>query len=63
MVSDTKLNAAAAQILRLLEDGKPHPITDLKSIELPVSELDAAIEYLTDEEYIIRLEDGQISKN
>ena len=49
--------------MQLLDDGKPHFITELKSIELPVSELDAAIEYLTDEEYIIRLEDGCIAKS
>ena len=58
-----RLNSAAEKILLLLEDGKPHPITDIKSIELPESELDAAIDYLSDEEYIIRLEDGQIIRN
>ena len=58
-----RLNSAAEKILLLLEDGKPHPITDIKSIELPKSELDAAIDYLSDEEYIIRLEDGQIIRN
>ena len=63
MVVEARLNAATQKILQLLDDGKPHFITELKSIELPVSELDAAIEYLTDEEYIIRLEDGCIAKS
>ena len=62
-VAENKLNEAAELILQLLEDGKPHSITDIKSIELPVSELDAALDYLSDEEYISRLEDGQIIRN
>lgn len=60
-MSDSALTSATNKILDLLADGKPHPITDLKSIQLPDSELDAALDYLTDEEYI-RQEDGQISK-
>jgi len=63
LVSESLLNAAAEKILGLLADGKPHHITDLKSIELPISELDAAIDYLSDEELIICLEDGQIIRN
>ena len=63
LVTEDRQTKAAALILQLLEDGKPHPITDIKSIELPVSELDAALDYLSDEEYIIRLEDGQIIRN
>ncbi len=63
MVSESQLTAAAEAILKLLDDDKPHPITDLKSIELPDSELDAALDYLSDEEYIIRQADGQISRN
>jgi ATP-dependent DNA helicase RecQ len=62
MVSEAQLNDAAQKILQLLDDGKPHFITELKSIELPISELDAAIMYLTDEEYIFQLEDGRITK-
>ena len=62
MVSEPKLEEAEEAILKLLDDGQPHPITELKSIELPESELDAAIYYLTIEEYI-RQEDGLISKN
>ena len=63
LVSEGKLNAAADKILQLLDDGKPHFITELKSIELPISELDAAIDYLSAEEYIIQLEDGRIAKS
>ena len=62
MVSESQLSAAAEAILKVLDDDKPHPITDLKSIELPDSELDAALDYLSDEEYIIRQADGLISK-
>ena len=62
MVSDPSLSAAAMKILELLADGQPHPITELKSIELPESELDAALYYLTLEERI-RQEDGQLIKN
>ena len=62
MVSEPKLEEAEEAILKLLDDGKPHPITELKSIELPESELDAAIYYLTIEEYI-RQKDGLIFKN
>ena len=63
LVSETKLNTAANKILQLLDDGNPHFITELKSIELPISELDAAIDYLSAEEYIIQLEDGRIAKS
>ena len=62
MVSEPRLNEAATKILQLLEDGKPHPITELKSIELPDSELDAALDYLSNEEYILQ-KDGLISKS
>ena len=61
MVSEPRLNEAATKILQLLDDGKPHPITELKCIELPDSELDAALDYLSNEEYILQ-KDGQIFK-
>ena len=63
LVSEAKLNTATNKILQLLDDGKPHFITELKSIELPISELDAAIDYLSAEEYIFQLEDGRIAKS
>ena len=61
MVSEPQLTAAAEAILKLLDDGKPHPVSELKSIELPDSELDAALDFLSDEEYILQ-KDGLISK-
>ena len=62
MVSEPRLNEAATKILQVLDDGKPHPITELKCIELPDSELDAALDYLSNEEYILQ-KDGQIFKS
>ncbi len=59
LVSEPRLTAAAQRILQLLADRKAHHITEIKSIELPESELDAALRYLTDEEQI-RQEDGFI---
>ena len=61
MVSEAKLDNAMEQILRLLDDGQPHPITDLRGLQLPVDELDSALEYLLQEEYI-RQEDGLLCK-
>ena len=61
IVSEPRLTAAAEAILKLLDDDQFHPITDLKSIELPESELDAALDYLSYEEFIYQ-KDGQISK-
>ena len=58
-VSEPCLNNAMNRILNLLEDGNPHPITDLRSIQLPTDELDAALDYLMKEEYIIQ-ENGEI---
>ena len=60
-VSEAGLNTAVKEIQHLLADGKPHHITELKSIELPESELDAALDYLSDEEWI-RQDDGFITK-
>ena len=61
MVSEPRFNEAMEKILALLDDGKPHPITDLRDIQLPSDELNAALDYLFQEEYL-RLDDGQISK-
>ena len=62
LVSEPRLNTAMEKILHLLNDGQPHPITDLRGLQLPVGELDTALEYLLQEEYI-RQEDGLLSKN
>ena len=61
LVSEPKMNNAMERILQLLADGKPHPITDLRDIQLPTDELDAALSYLLQEEYILQ-EDGLLSK-
>lgn len=59
MVSEPALNTAMEQILQLLSDKKPHHITELRDIQLPTTELDAALDYLLKEE-LIRQEDGRI---
>ena len=61
-VSEPRLNTAMEQILALLNDGRPHPVTDLRGIQLPTDELDAALEYLLQEEYI-RQTDGLLISN
>jgi len=61
MVSEARLNTAIEQIMILLSDGQPHPITDLRDIQLPTDELDAALEYLLKEEHI-RQSDGLLYK-
>ena len=61
MVSEPRFNEAMEKILALLDDGKPHPITDLRDIQLPTDELNAALDYLFQEEYI-RQSDGLLLK-
>ena len=61
MVSEPRLNEAMEKILNLLDDGKPHPITDLRDIQLPSDELNAALDYLFQEEYI-RQDDGLLTR-
>ena len=61
MVSEPKLNHAMQQIMALFSDGQPHPITDLRDIQLPTDELDAALTYLMKEEHL-RLDDGFLYK-
>ena len=61
LVSEPKMNTAMDKILQLLSDGKPHPIIDLRDIQLPTDELDAALSYLLQEEYI-RQQDGLLYK-
>ena len=53
---------AMEKILQLLDDGQQHPMTDLRGLQLPVGELDTALEYLLQEEHI-RQEDGFLSLN
>jgi ATP-dependent DNA helicase RecQ len=61
MVSEPRMNEAMERILTLLDDGKPHPITDLRGIQLPTDELDTALTYLMKEEYICQT-DGYLRK-
>ena len=61
LVSEPRLNEAMDSILTLLADGKPHPITDLRDIQLPTDELDAALSYLMKEEHICQ-SDGFLKK-
>ena len=60
-VSDSLATPEAHAILELLDDGKPHHITELRDIQLPTEPLNAALEYLLREEYIFQ-EDGFLSK-
>ena len=59
MVSESNLSVAKDRILQLLADRQPHSITELRDIQLPTDELDAALNYLFQEEYI-RQGDGLI---
>jgi ATP-dependent DNA helicase RecQ len=61
LVSEPRLNEAMERILALLDDGQPHPLTELRDLQLPVDELDAALTYLLKEEYI-RQSDGLLSR-
>ena len=61
-VTEARFTNAMEQILARLDDGKPHPITDLRDIQLPTDELDAALEYLLQEE-LIRQDDGLLTRN
>ncbi len=62
MVSEPGLNEAMERILTVLDDGQPHPMTDLRDLQLPTGELDAALEYLLKEEYI-RQTDGFLTRH
>ena len=62
IVSEPRMNTAQEKILEMLADGKPHPITDLRGIQLPTDELDTALSYLLQEEYILQ-EDSCLIKN
>ena len=60
MVSEPQFNSAIEKILHFLDDGKSHHITELRDIQLPDDELNAALDYLLKEEDI-RQSDGFIS--
>ena len=61
LVSEPHRDSAMEHILHLLADGRPHPITDLRGLQLSTDELDTALSYLFQEEYI-RQEDGLLYK-
>jgi ATP-dependent DNA helicase RecQ len=61
MVSESRMNMAMEQILAFLDDHKPHHITEIRDIQLSTDELNAALDYLLQEEYI-RQEDGMLQK-
>ena len=61
-VTEARFTNAMEQILARLDDGKPHPITDLRDIQLPTDELDAALEYLLQEE-LIRQDNGLLTRH
>ena len=61
LVSEPRMNEAMERILALLDDGQPHPLTELRDLQLPVDELDAALTYLLKEEYI-RQSDSLLSR-
>ena len=58
--SESDQSAEARAIVNLLSDGKPHHITELRGIQLPTDSLNAALEYLLQEEQIV-IDDGFIS--
>ena len=58
---EARMTPAAEKILRLFDDGKEHLITELRDLQLPTDELDAALEYLLKEEYLA-INDGLLSK-
>ena len=55
--NESDQSAEAQAILNLLSDGKPHHIAELRGIQLPTDSLNAALEYLLQEEHIHQ-EDG-----
>ena len=56
-----KMTPTAETLLQRLDDSRPHHITELRDIQLPSDELDAALEYLLREEYVA-IEDGFLHK-
>ena len=52
-------NHAEQQIMDVLNDRQPHPLTDLLALSLPTTVLDTALKHLLDEE-TIAVEDGMV---
>ena len=55
--SDGMLMEAMQQIQELLADHQPHHITEIRMINLPYPHIDAALQYLMQEEYVVQ-QDG-----
>ncbi|MDO5525864.1 MAG: ATP-dependent DNA helicase RecQ [Prevotella sp.] len=53
-------NHAEQQIMDVLNDRQPHPLTDLLALSLPTMVLDTALKHLLDEE-TIAVEDGMVT--
>ena len=53
-------NHAEQQIMDVLNDRQPHPLTDLLALSLPTTVLDTALKHLLDEE-TIAVEDGMVT--
>lgn len=53
-------NHAEQQIMDVLNDRQPHPLTDLLALSLPTTVLDTALKHLLDEE-TITVEDGMVT--
>ena len=53
---------ACEQIMELLGDGKSHPISELLTLSLPKTQMDAALEYLVHEEKVL-VDGGELRKN
>ncbi len=59
--SEDRLEFSKKKIMELLQDGKEHHICELNDLHLQERQLDAALQYLTDEETII-VSDNNIKK-
>jgi ATP-dependent DNA helicase RecQ len=51
--SEDRISLPRQRILELLADGKKHHVTELNQMNIPDRQLDEALEYLINEEYII----------
>jgi len=60
--SEDRISLPKKRILEMLKDGKKHHITELNEMDIPDRQLDEALEFLINEEYIIN-DCGYISLN
>ena len=57
----TSMGDARQQILQLLSDGAPHPISELHALQLPKAKMDEALEQLVQEEEV-KIDGGEIMR-